>query len=64
MAIAAALRQQGLVINHKKLRHLMREHRLQPKSRRRFIATTDSNPDLPEPGEGHRSDRAEPALDR
>ncbi|MBT1158610.1 IS3 family transposase [Aminobacter anthyllidis] len=41
--IAAALRQQGPVVNHKKIRRLMREHDLQPKMRRRFIATTDSS---------------------
>ena len=40
--VGAALRQQGLVVNHKKIRRLMREHDLQPKTRRRFIATTDS----------------------
>jgi putative transposase len=40
--VSAALRQQGLVVNHKKIRRLMREHDLQPKIRRRFIATTDS----------------------
>jgi putative transposase len=39
----AALRQLGLVVNHKKIRRLMREHGLQPKIRRRFVATTDSD---------------------
>ena len=43
--IGAALRQQGLVINHKKIRRLMRQHDLHPKIRRRFVATTDSNHD-------------------
>jgi len=37
----------GLVVNHKKVRRLMREHDLQPKVRRRFIATTDSDHDGP-----------------
>jgi len=41
--VGAALRQQGLVVNHKKIRRLMREHDLQPRIRRRFIATTDSD---------------------
>jgi putative transposase len=41
--VGAALRQQGLVVNHKKIRRLMRDHDLQPKMRRRFIATTDSS---------------------
>ena len=41
--VDAALRQQGLVVNHKKIRRLMREHDLQPRIRRRFIATTDSD---------------------
>ena len=45
--VGAALRQQGLVVNHKKIRRLMREHGLQPKIRRRFAATTDSDHDGP-----------------
>lgn len=45
--VQAALRQQGMVVNHKKVRRLMREHDLQPKRRRRHIATTDSNHDGP-----------------
>jgi putative transposase len=38
--VGAALRQQGFVVNHKKIRRLMREHDLQPRVRRRFVATT------------------------
>jgi len=45
--VGAALRQQGLVVNYKKIRRLMREHDLQPKMKRRFVATTDSNHDGP-----------------
>ena len=45
--VSAALRHQGLVVNSKKIRRLMREHDLQPKHRRRFVATTDSNHDGP-----------------
>jgi putative transposase len=45
--VGAALRQQGVVVNAKKIRRLMREHSLQPKVRRRFVATTDSNHDGP-----------------
>jgi len=41
--VGAALRQQGVVVNGKKLRRLMREHTLQPKRRRRFMVTTDSD---------------------
>lgn len=41
--VGAALRQQGVVVNNKRLRRLMRAHNLQPKPRRRFIVTTDSN---------------------
>jgi transposase InsO family protein len=41
--VSAALRQAGMVVNHKKIRRLMREHDLQPRMRRRFVATTDSN---------------------
>jgi putative transposase len=41
--VGAALRHQGVVVNGKKLRRLMREHGLQPKPRRRYVVTTDSN---------------------
>src|SRR3982074_3504160 len=41
--VQAALRPQGLIITHKKVRRLMREHDLQPRLRRRFTATTDSD---------------------
>jgi putative transposase len=37
--VRAALRQQGLIVNHKKIKRLMREHDLQP--------TTDSDHDQP-----------------
>ena len=43
----AALGQQGWVVNHKKLKRLMREHGLHARRRRRYIATTDSNHDQP-----------------
>ena len=33
--------------NHKKLRRLMREHDLQPRQRRRYVATIDGDHDLP-----------------
>ena len=45
--VRAALRQQGMIVNHKKIRRLMREHDLQPRLRRRFTATTDSDHDQP-----------------
>ena len=41
--VGAALRHQGVVVNSKKLRRLMRENDLQPKRRRRYVVTTDSN---------------------
>ena len=41
--VGAALRQQGVVVNGKKLRRLMRENGLQPKRRRRYVVTTDSD---------------------
>ena len=41
--VGAALRHQGVVVNGKKLRRLMRENSLQPKQRRRYVITTDSN---------------------
>jgi putative transposase len=45
--VQAALRQQGLVVYHKKVRRLMREQALQPRMRRRFTTTTDSDHDQP-----------------
>jgi putative transposase len=45
--IQAALRHQGLIVNHKKIKRLMREHNLQPRTRRRYVATTDSDHDQP-----------------
>lgn len=45
--IQAALRQRGVVVNHKKVRRLMRHHELQPRRRRRYVVTTDGNHDLP-----------------
>jgi putative transposase len=45
--VRAALRQQGLVVNHKKIKRLMREHDLQPRTRRRYVATTGSDHDEP-----------------
>ena len=45
--VTAELRHQGRVVNSKKVRRLMREHDLQPKRRRRYIATTDSDHDEP-----------------
>jgi putative transposase len=45
--VRAALWQQGVVANHKRIRRLMREHDLQPRMRRRFVTTTASNHDGP-----------------
>ena len=52
--VGAALRHQGVVVNGKKLRRLMREQNLQPKRRRRYVVTTDS-------GHEHTGDRGTPA---
>jgi putative transposase len=41
--VGAELRHRGIVVNSKKIRRLMREHDLQPKRRRRFVTTTDSD---------------------
>src|SRR5688500_20294670 len=41
--VGDALRHQGVVVNSKKIRRLMRAHDLQPRRRRRFVATTDSD---------------------
>ncbi|GLK77720.1 hypothetical protein GCM10008171_29740 [Methylopila jiangsuensis] len=43
----ASLRHRGFVVNHKKIRRLMREHGLQPRRRRRYVATTDGDHELP-----------------
>lgn len=43
----AALGQRGWVVNHKKLKRLMREHGLNARSRRRYVTTTDSDHDQP-----------------
>jgi putative transposase len=45
--VRAELRHRGLIVNHKKVRRLMREHDLQPRRRRRYVATTDSDHDQP-----------------
>lgn len=45
--VTAELRHQGHVVNSKRVRRLMREHDLQPKQRRRYVATTDSDHDEP-----------------
>ena len=36
-----------MLANHKRIKRLMREHDLQPRRRRRYIATTDSDHDQP-----------------
>ena len=43
----AALRHRGWIVNHKKIKRLMREHAMHPPRRRRFVATMDSNHDEP-----------------
>jgi hypothetical protein len=53
--VGAALRHQGIIVNAKKIRRLMREHDLQPKRRRRYVTTTDSvhdNPIFPDRARG------------
>jgi putative transposase len=45
--VDAELRHRGIVVNAKKIRRLMLEHALNPKQRRRFIATTDSDHNCP-----------------
>ena len=45
--VSAELRQRGLIVNAKKVRRLMRENELNPKRRRRFVVTTDSDHDGP-----------------
>lgn len=45
--VQAALRHQGMIANHKRIKRVMREHDLQPRRRRRYVATTDSDHDQP-----------------
>jgi len=45
--VGAELRHRGQVVNAKKIRRLMREHDLNPRKRRRFTRTTDSDHDGP-----------------
>jgi putative transposase len=45
--VGAELRHRGQVVNAKKVRRLMREHDLNPRKRRRFSRTTDSDHDGP-----------------
>jgi putative transposase len=45
--VGAELRHRGIVVNAKKVRRLMRENALNPKRRRRFVATTDSDHNYP-----------------
>jgi putative transposase len=45
--VTAELRHRCMAVNSKKVRRLMREHGLQPKRRKRFVATTDSSHDGP-----------------
>ena len=45
--VGAELRHRGIVVNSKKTRRLMRENDLQPKRRKRFVTTTDSDHDGP-----------------
>jgi putative transposase len=45
--VHAELRHRGMIVNHKKIRRLMREHDLQPRRRRCHLATTDSDHDQP-----------------
>ncbi len=41
--VRAELRHQGFGVNGKKIRRLMRENGLQPKRRRRYVITTNSD---------------------
>jgi putative transposase len=45
--VRAELRHQGFVVNGKKIRRLMRENGLQPKRRRRYVITTNSDHESP-----------------
>jgi len=45
--VSAALRRQGMVVNHKRVRRIMREDNLLCLRRRRFVRTTDSDHGFP-----------------
>lgn len=45
--VDAELRHRGFVVNAKKVRRLMKENDLNPRRRRRFVRTTDSDHDSP-----------------
>jgi HTH-like domain len=45
--VRVEVRHRGMIVNHKKIRRLMREHDLQPRRRRRHLETTDSDHDQP-----------------
>jgi putative transposase len=45
--VTAELHDEGRMVNHKKVMRLMKENGLTVRSRRRFVATTDSNHDGP-----------------
>ena len=45
--VDAELRHRGIIVNAKKIRRLMREQALNPKQRRRFVATNELLRDLP-----------------
>ena len=45
--VRAELRHRGMIVNHKKIKRLMREHGLQPRIHRRYAATTDNDHDQP-----------------
>src|SRR6202012_4917257 len=53
--VGAELRHRGMVVNSKKIRRLMREHDLQPKRRRRFVARPTATTII-------RSSRTSPAI--
>src|SRR6266545_2414213 len=43
--ITAQLREDGIIVNHKKVMRLMKEHGLTVQPRRRYVVTTDSDHD-------------------
>lgn len=45
--VTAQLRHEDVIVNHKKVMRLMKEHGLTVQPRRRFVATTDSDHDSP-----------------
>ena len=65
--ITAALRRQGMAVNHKKVLKIMKKMGIQCRRAKRFVSTTNSKHNLrniPEPGQRSRGNKNRQALVR